>query len=529
MVENDAKGWHGNFSSAGRNSAEKYNIPALKNKNHHKKLKIRDFFSSPEPEPEYDDEDALQQVDIFSEDYSSKPIPNSPSKINKSKSESTLDIDRYKYHNKHLSEIVFGKKKEPNPPCTRYNPKMDIIWRKTVTGPKWKTLQGRNDEIIPDTKQLYATYEDDFEHCPKKGFIDMNKQTMRSGFPVEHDLRIRYEKKFTPNKPSGKLIKKTTYKYSSQSSLSRRENVSNKSNDYNSNVSLASFNQDKFPKMLLKSKNFSTPQFNLNPFKKKSKNFQRDNTFISNTTLTSLDQKCLLVPDFKKTLSRDDVNRVKSFQKINLPLNSPNINPVKSRPIMMVSYDIAQARKKINKKFKGVDHSISYNLDKLFNKYNNHKPVSVPLFKKMTARPMDDNPLPSFMRQMYTRAGANATTDKTLKMNHFADGAFMTGYSSFINKKSFNKMINLSLLNNDTSGTNLLDTKTDNKGLSQYLSKSIKFYSKNYDELISENQISNFDKITLKGFKKNEMNSLPEKELEKFMINFEKIDQDFIL
>lgn len=528
MVENDAKGWYGNFSSAGRNSAEKYNLSALRNKKHYKRAKIRDFFSPQEPEPEYDDEDALQQVDIFSEDFPSKAIPNSPAKINKSKSESTLDVDRYKYHNKHLSEIVFGKKKEPNPPCTKYNPKMDIIWRKTITGPKWKTIKGRNNEVIIDNKQFYATYEDDFEHCPKKGFIDMNKQTMRSGFPVEHDLRIRYEKKFTP-KPTGKLIKKT-YKYSSQSSSSRRENLCNESNDNNNNISIVSFNQTKFPKMLLKKQKVSVPQSSLNTLKKKPKNFQRDNTAISNnTTSTSLEQKCLLVPDFKKTLSRDDINRVKSFQKINPPLNSPNINPVKSRPIMMVSYDIAQVKKKINKKFKGVDHSISYNLDKIFNKYNNHKPVSVPLFKNMTSRPMDDNPLPSFMRQMYTRAGANATTDKTLKMNHFAEGAFMTGYSSFITKKSFNKMINLSLLNNDSSDMNLLDTKTDNKGLSQYLSKSIKFYSKNYDELVSENQMNNFDRITLKGIKKNVMSSLPEKDLEKFMINFEKIDQDFVL
>ena len=53
MFENDAKGWYGSYSIAGRESAEKYHIVTHKDEiiqNEHKKLKIRDLFTPDEPE-----------------------------------------------------------------------------------------------------------------------------------------------------------------------------------------------------------------------------------------------------------------------------------------------------------------------------------------------------------------------------------------------------------------------------------------------------------------------------------------------
>ena len=53
MFENDTKGWYGSYSTAGRESAEKYHIVIHKKEilqNEHKKLKIRDLFTPDEPE-----------------------------------------------------------------------------------------------------------------------------------------------------------------------------------------------------------------------------------------------------------------------------------------------------------------------------------------------------------------------------------------------------------------------------------------------------------------------------------------------
>ena len=510
MVENDAKGWYGSFSSAGRNSAEKYNLTALKDKKVLKKFITKDFFSQNEPEPSIEDDDPLQHVDIFSDNYS-KQIPNSPNKaMHKSKSEADLNYDRYKYHNKHLNEVQFGKKKEQNPPCTKYNPKMDIIWKKIVTGPKWKTLVGRNMEIPVDNKEFYFHYND--EANMKTGFIDMNKQTMRNGFPVEHDLRIRYEKKFTPFMTANNttsIIKK--YKSSSQSS-SRKED----SNDYNSRLT---FHPGK--SLLLRQHNIKRSYKSNSSLSslRAGKRSKKGKLKYSNSAVN------LDAPDFKKTLSREDVDKIKSIQKINLPLYNPNSNPIMSRTVMMVSYDTGKIPKKIQSTFKGVDHSLTYNLDKLFNKYNKHKPVSVPLFKNMVSRPMDNNdPLPSFMKNMFTRAGATATTDKTLKMNNFAEGTFMEPYSSFYGKKSFNKMINLSMIGAENLEQNFIDTKSEFGSIGNYLSKSMRFYSKNYDDLVSENQLEKFDNVTLKKIKNNSKTKLSAKELQRFNINFEECE-----
>ena len=61
MIENKAKGWHGSFSIAGRNSAEKYHIIIHQDEilsNEHKKIKIKDIFT-----PDDEREEAVQDID----------------------------------------------------------------------------------------------------------------------------------------------------------------------------------------------------------------------------------------------------------------------------------------------------------------------------------------------------------------------------------------------------------------------------------------------------------------------------------
>ena len=65
MCENDAKGWYGSYSIAGRESAEKYHIIIHKDEildNENKKMKIKDVFNPDEPQHI---ESLDEKLDIF--------------------------------------------------------------------------------------------------------------------------------------------------------------------------------------------------------------------------------------------------------------------------------------------------------------------------------------------------------------------------------------------------------------------------------------------------------------------------------
>ena len=70
-------------------------------------------------------------------------------------------------------------------------------------------------------------------------------------------------------------------------------------------------------------------------------------------------------------------------------------------------------------------------------------------FDMMTSRPNKAGPLPSFMQKMYTRESAYCMTEKSLKENNFSNAKFMSATTSFFPKRSYNKIINLNLLNGE--------------------------------------------------------------------------------
>lgn len=73
-------------------------------------------------------------------------------------------------------------------------------------------------------------------------------------------------------------------------------------------------------------------------------------------------------------------------------------------------------------------------------------------------------------------------TDKALKMNNFSEGKFSSSSTSFWPKKSFNKIINLNLLNSTKFKGNIglkIDEETYKENeINEYIQKSMKFYSK---------------------------------------------------
>ena len=162
---------------------------------------------------------------------------------------------------------------------------------------------------------------------------------------------------------------------------------------------------------------------------------------------------------------------------------------------------------------KGIEPSIYNDQYKYLEFINNHTRCVPPNLDKMMARPKDDgSPLPVYMKGCVSREACNITTDVSLKMNNFAEGKFLSNYTSFWPKKSFNKMINLNLLNSETFLTHILT----NEGKENYIKKSINFYRKNYRELLKEGLYNKFDNVTFKSIKPKINKEL---DVEKFLKN----------
>ena len=122
------------------------------------------------------------------------------------------------------------------------------------------------------------------------------------------------------------------------------------------------------------------------------------------------------------------------------------------------------------------------------------------------------------MRGVTSRGACETINETNLKMNNFAEGKFITNFTSFWPKKSFNKMVNLNLLNSETFLTHILT----NEGKENYIKKSINFYRKNYRELLKEGLYNKFDNVTFKSIKPKINKEL---DVEKFLKNYKLSDK----
>jgi hypothetical protein len=232
-----------------------------------------------------------------------------------------------------------------------------------------------------------------------------------------------------------------------------------------------------------------------------SKNINKSNIYKSKSKeaeqkFRKKNKKKIKCIDFSKGLSREQYSMFKTSKDIH-PFNTPKYSQVESRCLTMVSYSSQLNQNKLRKKFKGVDNTLFFNPDKVINKVNNHKEVSVPNFKIMVSRPDDKSPLPSYMINKFDRASLETVTQKGLKMNGYANVGFKTYTSSFYPKPSFNKVINYKLLNSDKFVDSNLDGLLDKMKDNPQMKKLIEFYSNNTEDNL-ENNNSNFDAITFK-------------------------------
>ena len=454
--------------------------------------------------------------------------------------------EKYKYHQSHHSDLVnfndkFVKIKEKNGTgLANYNPKKDFVLKRVITGPYWELLKGRknNDNNINLNKDRKGKGSNFYlsHKTLVSNSITMDKQTKRGALPIFYDLRIRTDKPFISNEKI-KLIN-----YSTNSNTSETINNNNSIKNKNSIISF----KDKISKTPNKSKFMSIYESNnnnaylntyTNTFSTKKilnkENLSRNKNNINNSLyklkvlklrkkLEDKNLNCSSMKetnksinhtiDFSKTLPRDINFFLNKKDQVNHPISNPSYKLIEPRCITMVSYAKKIKGKATPKKFVGVNPHIFYDPDKVINKVNNHKEAIAPNFNIMTGRNFDSGPLPSFMVGLFDRKSVETMTDKGLKMNNYANVDFHNNYSTFHPKKSFNKVINYTLLNNDKESIDE-ELKMINKEIygNKKLEKLIESYSnENTNKDYNENQ---FDAITLKSIKRSKDNSVRNKPL----------------
>lgn len=247
--------------------------------------------------------------------------------------------------------------------------------------------------------------------------------------------------------------------------------------------------------------------------------------------------------DFKKMISREYFERIEDKGKGVIPFSLPNYSLVRERPLTMAIYDRKKLniKKKKKKEILAIEPSMFYDQNAVLCKINNHYEVKPFYFKNMISRPDSDydqygklkpkcdrnndpyNKLPYFMKQVHNKMSSNAITEKSLKMSNYSEGKFFNSQTSFWPKKSFNKIVNLNILNSEKFLLRGLNNK-DNTINKDYIVKSLKFYNRNYDDLLKENLITRFDNVTYKAIPK--YNKINEVELQNFMDEYENMERE---
>ena len=477
MFENQAKGWHGSYSTVGRNSAEKYPMILIKYKilnDQVEKRQIKDYFTTE------DDLEANRIIiddgeDIFSNSSMKKKKTRSKhNEICHHQNKGTIP-EEYKYHQMHHKELYDYNLKIKN---QKYGagsnmlvPKKDITWRRTVTGPKWNCITGRDNNLIYNRSAEKSSPNFYIDHNTFKNeskTFQMNKQTKRGQLPTSYDLRIRFDEPFS--KDDNNQNSKNILTESETAGFSKTE----------------------------KSKTISNRKDNI-----------KDNHSIN----------------FAKSLTREQYNFMHRDRRGVRPFFNPNYNLVEERSLSMVRYNQKMKFKPKIKRMKGLDSNLFFEPYKCMDKVNNHKIPNAPNLKTMVGRENNPNAkdnisLPGYMLQIYDRNSLDFITEKGLKMNNYINLDFAKDYTSFCNKKSYNAIVNHNLLTKSKGDKNpILEQITKKMSTQQRIKKLMEFYTTNLDNQNIATYSKKFDGVTFKTVDKTV--ELSEKEKKLFSLKFD--------
>ena len=191
--------------------------------------------------------------------------------------------------------------------------------------------------------------------------------------------------------------------------------------------------------------------------------------------LKDLDNKKYKGINFEKMLSREYLDKINRNEEPIHPMITPNYSAVDPKSIMKVIYS-KETYSHSPEKFHGYNGDFTYDINKIFNKYNNHISPRAFHFNKMAGRPNDSNNniLPFFMLKLFDRNSINNINEISLKMNNYSNGGFKENKSSFNDKKSFNIRLQLEELKKKDN-INIMEYKNKNNIFKKLINKKIKF------------------------------------------------------
>ena len=497
------------FSEAGKNSFKLNKLISQFSKT--KKINKHNYFFN-----YLDNLEKLKKIDndidIFDINYKEKN--NSNKKKNKQLEKEITKIKQKR--NK--------TKDERTPSCTKYNPNYSIRQKKSLSGPEWKKITGRKSNIKKDNFPFYINQDNTIiNNLSGKSFIDMRKQISREYFyknknslhnnKNNFNVRSKSSNNLLRNKPD-LLIKKCLTNKSNKLIISNfhslknnndKINYSNNNSQSNNNYSSEESSKDSYDNYKI---------YYMQQFKKKNKN-----EFKNLKKNNLLDKKKIKAPDFNQFISREHYEKINNKKEV-IPFNLPNYKSVRERPIMMVVYNQKKYIKKNRCKsalLKRVDNLMYFDPNKILNKINNYKTIHAPNFKLMTSRPNNNDPLPAYMKKIFNRSSCLNFTELSLKMNNYSNSNFAENKNGFFPKKSYNKIINMNLLKSKKFFNNFYGKNMNQRFVKKNLliENSMKFYKKNFNELLKDDFLNKFDCVTYKTIKKNK--EIDEKDIQNFI------------
>ena len=213
---------------------------------------------------------------------------------------------------------------------------MKYIYNKIIVGPYWKNILGRKKKLFQESGNSLDKFYNNINYLnsPHYSSINMGKQTQRNGFPINHNLRQRFEVKFVPvnDKNRSMILKKVSIRHL---------------------ISKSPFSRD-------------NPKYRLKKIVKNNKKKSFFTNYKPEIDKNLSFEKCKSIPDFNKCLSRKYLEKIerKKIIKSN-QIYCPNYNSIKERIKMFVFYN---KNKKKNDKYKEIKRNGFFNLSDNFKK-----------------------------------------------------------------------------------------------------------------------------------------------------------------
>ena len=331
----------------------------------------------------------------------------------------------YKYYNEHMKRVnkykseglyktVFKHKE------TLYVPKLEYIYKKVLTGPKWEKLSSR-DLFNLEKKSRNDIQEKKINNSVENKNSDINKK-------IKEKNKSRNNTTLIPKK-----IKYTKFSKINNTDLTNKISTKmNENTNYTSNKYFKSFLDTKSNNKLKLSYDFKKNSIlnskknsynNLKKFLKKKPN----SILLNRNNYNKTKKEHLRGPDFNHYLDLEKVERKKKrLQRV--PLGKmeliPNYSSIEGHIRSFVNYQQknSESIKKPAPIFKGISsYEFLYDAGKTFDNIYGIRMKAVPEFIKMKERPSDIN-LPTYMKGFYSRLGLELPGEKSLKMNNYENG-----------------------------------------------------------------------------------------------------------